>query len=84
MAWTRAAREGFAEAGGGRWVTVTGNGTLVYEEAPVRIELTNSRFAVCRLTTWPRRRDDKVIGFRGSRAIGQRQCRAQARPRVSE
>ena len=31
-------------------------------EAPVRIELTNSRFAVCRLTTWPRRRANKVIG----------------------
>jgi hypothetical protein len=25
-------------------------------EAPVGIEPTNSRFAVCRLTTWPRRR----------------------------
>jgi hypothetical protein len=32
------------------------------EEAPVRIELTNSRFAVCRLTTWPRRRATKLSG----------------------
>src|SRR5450830_260699 len=31
-------------------------------EAPVRIELTNSRFAVCRLTTWPRRRVTKLSG----------------------
>src|SRR5712675_3171386 len=31
-------------------------------EAPVRIELTNSRFAVCRLTTWPRRRATKLSG----------------------
>src|SRR5215216_6490377 len=31
-------------------------------EAPVRIELTNSRFAVCRLTTWPRRRAGKLSG----------------------
>ena len=31
-------------------------------EAPVRIELTNSRFAVCRLTTWPRRRAPKLSG----------------------
>src|SRR3954466_2756180 len=31
-------------------------------EAPVRIELTNSRFAVCRLTTWPRRRTRKLSG----------------------
>src|ERR1700737_4500720 len=31
-----------------------------YVEAPVRIELTNSRFAVCRLTTWPRRRATKL------------------------
>lgn len=31
-------------------------------EAPVRIELTNSRFAVCRLTTWPRRRKTKLSG----------------------
>ncbi len=33
-----------------------------YVEAPVRIELTNSRFAVCRLTTWPRRRATKLSG----------------------
>src|ERR1700682_1797429 len=32
------------------------------KEAPVRIELTNSRFAVCRLTTWPRRRATKLSG----------------------
>ncbi len=32
------------------------------KEAPVGIEPTNSRFAVCRLTTWPRRRDTQVIG----------------------
>ena len=32
-------------------------------EAPVRIELTNSRFAVCRLTTWPRRRATKLSGL---------------------
>src|SRR5512141_3196014 len=29
-------------------------------EAPVGIEPTNSRFAVCRLTTWPRRRVSQV------------------------
>lgn len=29
-------------------------------EAPVGIEPTNSRFAVCRLTTWPRRRDHQA------------------------
>jgi hypothetical protein len=34
-------------------VTLVGS---LLKEAPVRIELTNSRFAVCRLTTWPRRR----------------------------
>ena len=33
------------------------------QEAPVRIELTNSRFAVCRLTTWPRRRATKLSGL---------------------
>ena len=31
-------------------------------EAPVGIEPTNSRFAVCRLTTWPRRRAPKLTG----------------------
>ena len=31
-----------------------------YPEAPVGIEPTNSRFAVCRLTTWPRRRTPKL------------------------
>jgi hypothetical protein len=36
--------------------------SLSFEEAPVRIELTNSRFAVCRLTTWPRRRATKLSG----------------------
>lgn len=30
------------------------------KEAPVGIEPTNSRFAVCRLTTWPRRRERKL------------------------
>src|SRR3954447_20079127 len=30
--------------------------TPLTKEAPVGIEPTNSRFAVCRLTTWPRRR----------------------------
>jgi hypothetical protein len=29
---------------------------ITHPEAPVGIEPTNSRFAVCRLTTWPRRR----------------------------
>ncbi|MDB4899792.1 MAG: glycosyl hydrolase, repeat, partial [Gemmatimonadetes bacterium] len=32
----------------------------VIREAPVGIEPTNSRFAVCRLTTWPRRRAPKL------------------------
>jgi hypothetical protein len=32
-----------------------------FREAPVGIEPTNSRFAVCRLTTWPRRRAPKII-----------------------
>src|SRR4029078_163579 len=51
------------------------------EEAPVRIELTNSRFAVCRLTTWPRRRDDKLSGSKAPEQSGnvdaQRQTRAE-------
>ena len=50
-------------------------------EAPVRIELTNSRFAVCRLTTWPRRRNDKLSGSEApeqSRNVdAQRQTRAE-------
>ena len=50
------------------WITSTtplaGNNwsrDLLTREAPVGIEPTNSRFAVCRLTTWPRRRTPKVI-----------------------
>src|SRR5215204_4422890 len=35
-------------------------GPLIEREAPVGIEPTNSRFADCRLTTWPRRRTLKV------------------------
>src|SRR4029078_3110826 len=35
----------------------------LHREAPVGIEPTSSRFAVCRLTTWPRRRDPQVIGL---------------------
>ena len=60
-------------------------GTLVkpLEEAPVRIELTNSRFAVCRLTTWPRRRTNKAIGSRAPRAIEQRICSLRIRRRRS-
>src|SRR5947207_15978244 len=54
---TRSAAEGFPQ------------GECCIEEAPVRIELTNSRFAVCRLTTWPRRRANKVIGSSVPRAI---------------
>src|SRR5205809_6246939 len=40
-------------------------------EAPVGIEPTNSRFAVCRLTTWPRRRTLNVTA---------RDPRSQAEP----
>ena len=43
---------------------LTRTDVVAFKEAPVRIELTNSRFAVCRLTTWPRRRyTPKVVDW---------------------
>ena len=43
-----------------RSVTANKRVSRCLTEAPVGIEPTNSRFAVCRLTTWPRRRARKL------------------------
>src|SRR6476646_5266761 len=47
-------------------------------EAPVRIELTNSRFAVCRLTTWPRRRPTKLSGSESPQQSGRKDAERQS------
>src|SRR3982750_1919339 len=47
-------------------------------EAPVRIELTNSRFAVCRLATWPRRRGSKLAGREPPEQAGHEDTKREA------
>ena len=54
-----------------RWLYASGQfpNSLSILEAPVGIEPTNSRFAVCRLTTWPRRRAFKLFPDKSFRQV---------------
>jgi hypothetical protein len=63
-----------------RWARAKSMAESLLQEAPVRIELTNSRFAVCRLTTWPRRRGSNLSGRESPEQSRHEDTERQSRP----